>query len=97
MQRKITIEVCVDFADNAKNDEIRTTAKDCALRMMATCNLIADNPKATRVACWSEDFFAGHEEIALLQDPLGAVTKETIGTSEDEISSELMGALKDGV
>lgn len=95
MQRQITIEVRVDFADNDKNAEIRTTAQQCALRLLATCNLIADNPKATRIAIWSDDFYSGHEEIALLEDVLGDVTKDTINQTGDEPSAELLNALKD--
>lgn len=97
MQRQFTIELRVDYADNEKNDAIRTTLKQCARRALATANLIADNPRATVCAIWSDDFYSGHEEIALLDDILGEVTEETINETGDEPSAELLGALKDGV
>jgi hypothetical protein len=100
MQRQFTIELRVDYADNEKNEAIRTTLKQCARRTLATANLIADNPKATTCAIWSDDFFSGHEEIALLDDVLGEVTDETVNETGEETgeepSAELMGALKDG-
>jgi len=96
MQRQFTIELRVDYADAEKNAEIRTTLRQCARRALATANLIADNPKATVIAIWSDDFFSGHEEIALLDDVLGEVTTETINEVGETPSDELLGALKDG-
>jgi hypothetical protein len=95
MQRQFTIELRVDYADSDKNEEIRETLRQCARRALATANLIADNQKATRVAIWSDDFFSGHEEIALLDDVLGEVTAETINDVGDAPSNELLGAFRE--
>lgn len=98
MQRQFTIELRVDFADPEKNEALRTTLQQAARRVLATANLIADNPKATKIAIFSDDFFSAHEEISLLDDVLGEVTAETVNeTGEDEPSSELLGALRGGV
>ena len=59
--------------------------------------MIADNPKATRVSIWSEDFFTGHEQIALLDDVLGKVTPDTASDPGEAVSDEMMAALRDGV
>lgn len=100
MQRQFTIELRVDYADPEKNAAIKTTLQQCARRAFATANLLADNPKATQVAIFSDDFFSGHEEIALLEDVLGEVNDDNVNSDEvtgGAVSSELMGALKDGV
>jgi len=57
--------------------------------------MIADNPKATRVSIWSEDFFTGHEQIALLDDVLN-VTPDTASDTGEAVSDEMMAALRDG-
>lgn len=98
MQRQFTIELRVDFADEEKNEAIRETLRQCARRALATANLIADNQKATRIAIWADDFYSGHEEIKLLDDVLGEVTKDTVNeTGGDEPSAEMLGALASGV
>jgi hypothetical protein len=96
MQRQFTIELRVDFADNDKNEALKETLQQCARRALATARLISDNPKSTQVAIWSDDFFSGHEDIALLKDVLGEVTEETL-TEGEQPSDEMLGALKDGV
>ena len=97
MQRQFTIELRVDYADSEKNAAIKTTLQQCARRAFATANLLADNPKATQVAIWSDDFFSGHEEIALLEDVLGEVDETNPVDTSEQPSDELLGALKDGV
>ena len=96
MQRQFTIELRVDYADNEKNDAIRETLRQCARRALATARFISDNPKATQVVVWSDDFFSGHEEIAILDDVLGEITEDTVNDQEQP-SDELLGALQDGV
>ena len=96
MQRQYTLELRVDFADNEKNGAMKETLQQCARRAFATANLLADNPKATQVAIWSDDFFSGHEEIALLEDVLGEVDETNPVDTSEQPSDELLGALKDG-
>lgn len=100
MQRQFTIELRVDFADSEKLEELRKTLQQAARHAYATALLISDNPKSTQVAIFSDDFFTGHQEIALLEDTiqqgLDAVGEESGGS--DGVSSELMAAVKnDGV
>jgi hypothetical protein len=46
---------------------------------------------------WSDDFFTGHAEIALLDDVLGPVTEENVNDTGEAPSDEMLAALRDGV
>ncbi len=100
MQRQYTIELRVDFADPEKLVSLKQVLLQTARRAFATAQLISDNPKSTQIAIWSDDFFAGREEIALLEDTvqqgLDAIGEGGEGASEGEISSGLLGAVHDG-
>lgn len=97
MQRQFTIELRVDFADSEKLEPLKETLQQAARHAYATAMLISDNPKATQIAIYSDDFFTGHQTIALLtdtiQEGLDATGNET---GADTVSSELMAAVKDG-
>ena len=96
MQRQFTIELRVDFADADKLGPIKQVLQQAARHAFATAQLISDNPKSTQIAIFSDDFFTGHQEIALLEDViqngLDAIGETTSGT--DSISSELADAFK---
>ena len=94
MQRQWTIEARVDFADVEKNDAITTAFRNAAVMLNATLALIKDNGIAPQVVCYSDDFFTGHEDIALMEDKLGKV----IAASDGEtvvVSDEMMQAMRD--
>lgn len=95
MQRQFTIEVRVDYADNGKNEAMRTAVAQAARHVYTKASLLADGVKPT-IAIFSDDFFTGHEDIALLDDKIaqGKATMAVIGeaTGEDTISAELMAA-----
>lgn len=96
MQRQFTIELRVDFADPEKLPVLKQTLQQAARHMNATAQLISDNPKATKVVIFSDDFFSGHEEISLLDDVIQEGLDAVGGTSSgsDTISSELAMAAK---
>ena len=95
MQRQFTIELRVDFADPEKLGPMKSVLQQAARHAFATAQLISDNPKSTRIAIFSDDFFTGHEEISLLgdiiQEGLDAAAETASGS--DTISSELASAM----
>lgn len=95
MQRQFTIELRVDFADSEKLGPLKQVLQQAARHSFATAQLLSDNPKTTQVAIFSDDFFSGHEEIKLLDDVIQQGLDQ-VGDNKETISSELMGALKDG-
>jgi hypothetical protein len=94
MQRQINIELRFDFADRDKEPVIRETMMGLAIHALAATRLISDNPKATRVAVTSDDFFAPMETIELNADTLQKGFNQ-IGeaTEADRPSEELLNAL----
>lgn len=95
MQRQFTIELRVDFADSDKLQPLKQVLQQAARHAFATAQLISDNPKLTKVAIFSDDFFTGHEEISLMDDVIAeglAQTGETQSGDSGSISSELMSA-----
>ena len=100
MQRQFTIEIRVDFADAEKLPEFKQTLLHCARHAFTTAQLISDNQKSTKIAVFSDDFFSGHQEIALMDDiiqsGLSSIGETTSGLAggDDEISAELANAFK---
>lgn len=96
MQRQWTIEARADFQDQEKNDAITEAVRVAAVHINATIALLADGIKP-QVVAFSDDFFAGHDDIALLEDKLG----KAIADHEDKVgddapvSSEMMDAMRD--
>lgn len=98
MQRQFTIELRVDYADNDKNDAMRKALSSAARHVFATATLLADNVKP-QIAIFSDDFFSGHEEIALLDDVIaqGKAALEGVNGENGEetpVSSELLQAVR---
>jgi len=97
MQREFTIQLRVDFADEEKLPHLQKTLKQCARHALATARLISDNPKATQIVAYSDDFYSGHQEIAIMEDDIQTGLDQVGAPSEvDEVSSELMAAVTNG-
>lgn len=95
MQRQWTIEARADFADPEKNDAITTAIREAAVHVHAVMALLSDGQKP-QVACYSDDYFSGHEEIALHKDKLGDAIKEHgDAMSGGGVSDELLQAAAD--
>ena len=96
IQRQWTIEARADFADQEKNDAISEAVRRAAVRINATIALLADGIKP-QVVAFSDDFFAGHEDIALMPDSIGAAIAEhaeDVG-GEAPVSEEMLQAMRD--
>lgn len=87
MQRQFNIELRVDYADNDKNQAMKEAMQRAARHVFAQAALLADGVKPT-IAIYSDDFFSGHEEIALIED---TITKgiELVGGEDDQVSAEM--------
>ena len=96
MQKQWTIEARADFADKGKNDMIDEAVRRAAVHINATIALISDGIKP-QVVAFSDDFFAGHNDIALLKDTLGEAIIEHGDQAGDEapVSSEMMRAMSE--
>ena len=95
MQRQFNIELRVDYEDAGKNEEMKKACAHAARHMFATAQLLADGVKP-QISIFSDDYFQGQESIALLEDEIQKGIEQTgqEGTTE-QISSELMGAVRD--
>jgi hypothetical protein len=92
MQRQFTIELRVDYADQEKNEAMRIALLNAARHVFGTAVLLADQVQPT-IGVFSDDFFSGHKEIALLDDIIKQGVEDMGGNSGGEqISSELVEA-----
>ena len=81
----------------AAGKHIPATALQAAARhVYATATLLADAVKP-QIAIFSDDFFAGHEQITLLEDTIKAGKEQIGGTDETPVSDELLGAMRDSL
>lgn len=94
MQRQWTIETRADFADPEKNEAITEAVRLHAVALQATLVLIKDNGVSPQTVCYSDDFFTGHEDIALMKNTLGEALKED-NSEPLAVSDEMMQALRD--
>lgn len=92
--RQFTIELRVNYADADKNEVMRKACAAAARHVFATANLLADGVKPD-IAIFSDDWFAGKEEISLMQDVIQQGLDETSTAQNGEVgvSSELMQAV----
>lgn len=95
MQRQWTIEARADFADQDKNDAITKAVRTAAVHINATIALLIDSGIKPQVSAFSDDFFAGHEEIGLIEDTLGKAKAEEDVGDEQAVSEEMLAALRD--
>ena len=88
-QRQWTIEARADCSDGEK-EAIKQTVRQLACHLCAQLNLLPTKVQV-QVVCFSDDFFSGHEDIAMLEDKLGAALQINDSPVET-VSSELMDA-----
>lgn len=96
MQRQWTIEARADFAEKEKNEAIDQAFKVAAAHINATMVLLSDGQKP-QVVCFSDDFFAGHQDINWLGDPLGKAIADHATSSGEvaPVSDEMLAAVRD--
>lgn len=94
MMRQFTMELRVDYSGDQKlseadkNELMRKAWRAAAVHVYAQAGLLATGQKP-QIALFSDDFYEGHEEIALLTDELGAaIVKDD--SPEVPISDEMM-------
>ncbi len=75
---------------------MRTALQAAARHVYATAVLLADAVKP-QITIFSDDFFAGHEQIALLEDTIKEGKDLIGGEKETPVSDELMGAMRDSL
>jgi hypothetical protein len=96
MQRQWTIEARADFADRDKNDAITQAIREAAVHVHATMALLSDKGVSPQVVAFSDDFFAGHEEIGLHENKLGKAIHDHTGMCDEApVSDELLAAARD--
>ncbi len=93
MQRQFTIELRVDYADQDKNEAMRKALSAAARHVLATAHLLADGVKP-QIVVFSDDFFTGHEEIAILDNTLRSAIEES-NAPDEVVSDELLQAARD--
>lgn len=90
MQRQFTIELRVNYADQERNDVIRRACQAAARHVYAMAALLQDGIEP-QIAISSDDFFSGHQQIALLDDTVQQAIDQ--GRVEEEpISEDLLAA-----
>jgi hypothetical protein len=94
MMRQWTIEARADFADQDKNEAITLSVQQFAVALRATLVMIKDNNQSPQVVCYSDDFFLGHQDIALIKDTVGPAIADS-GTEPADVSDEMMQAMRD--
>ena len=92
-QRQFTIELRVDYADEAKNAIMNTAMAQAARHVLATATLLKDGQDPT-VAVFSEDFFIGKEDINLMLDAMGEGIRD-MKPGDGAVSQELLDAFAD--
>lgn len=95
MQRQWTIEVRADFNDAEKNDAITECVRQHAVAINATVVLIKDNGQVPQTVCYSDDFFTGHDDIALLENKLGKALETQAEETGLTVSDEMMQTMRD--
>lgn len=97
MQRQFNIELRVDFADPEKNEAIKKIATLAARHLYTNASLLADGIKPM-IAVYSDDWFAGHEQVKLLDDLIAdgkqmTGTDDEVASAEDAIAADLVKAM----
>lgn len=93
-QRQWTIEARANFTDQGKNDAITEAIRTAAVHVHAVMVLLSDGQKP-QVVAFSDDFFAGHDEISLIEDSLGKAKADHADMAETEISEDMLSALRE--
>lgn len=99
MQIQWTIEARADMQDEGKKLAMQRVVKEAAAHISAMLIMLQDGQKP-QVVCFSDDFFAGHEEISLLPDTIGQALAEHEQTASDDkpedtgLSQEMIDAAR---
>jgi len=99
MYRQFTMDIRVDFTDEDKLAMVREAVAACGRQVFATVSLIADGGSKPQIAIYSDDSFAGHEDISILEntvqkghEELAAVGAGDTAPVEEGLSQEMLDA-----
>ena len=91
MQRTYTIELVVDYADTGKYDATKKACASMARNLYATVSFLNDQVEP-KIAVFSDDYFQGHEEIALLDDTIAMGTHTLTDAPVESLSKDMQEA-----
>lgn len=90
-QRQWTIEARTDCDDKFK-ETVSAMVRAYARRLQLVLDMLPEKTSVD-VACWSNDFFSGHEDLSLLDDKIGEAEK-MLPEGNEPPSEELLDALR---
>lgn len=100
MQDQITIELRVDFADKGKIPELTKIACSMARTLVANVQLLGPTCKPECVV-FTDNFMSPPEKVDIYADLIGkgkeelaAAATATVTVAEDQVSSELLAAMR---
>lgn len=93
MQRQFTIELRIDYADNDKNEVMTKALKQAGRHILTTALLLRDEGMEPQIVVYSDDFFAGHSELKILDDIIAEGIEATGGEEPTGVSEDLMRAM----
>lgn len=101
MQRSITIELRVDFADTGKKAQMQNLAAHVARMLLGGAKLLCDGKQDPQIVVFSDDFYSGIEEINILNlvGDSDVSTLEGFGAAivrEEPVSDELLALANKG-
>lgn len=88
------IEIRADFTNKEKIDLLSSMIVQHAVALNANVNLIKDEVKP-EVVCYSDDFFHGHKEISLMDNPLGTTIVDQDAPSDEMLAAAQSMSAKD--
>ena len=100
MQDQITIELRVDFADKEKIPELTKIACSMARTLVANVQLLGPTCKPECVV-FTDNFMSPPQKVDIYADLIGkgkeelaAAAPATVTVAEDQVSSELLAAMR---
>ena len=100
IQDQITIELRVDFADKGKIPELTKIACSMARTLVANVQLLGPTCKPECVV-FTDNFMSPPEQVNIYADLIGkgkeelaAAATATVTVAEDQVSSELLAAMR---
>ena len=88
MYRQFTIDLRVDFTDQEKLKVVRQCIAAAARDVYATVSFLLDKGSEPQIAAYSDDGFAGHEDISILENTIQKGRDELATVAGAEIPDE---------
>lgn len=88
------IELRTNFADRDKNEAVRQIVLQSAKHLNALALLLHDGVKPD-IAAYGDDWFAGRQDINLLEDVIQQGLDQSPSTTVGDIDQDLMKAMQE--